>query len=351
MMHRHYNNSFECKTHGSFPETDKWAFKSKAWAECKFKHVNLTTIHRQRDRAFIDILERCRMGKKLTSEETNLLLNHKCKVQNPTRLYSTRAEVNRLNEAEYAKLRNKERPYKAFDDALIHPHHPNLHMKAERGPDGLIAALREGKFEPQVDLKQGMRVVLQVNLSIADGLVNGAQGVIGGWEPYSKEKLPRTEKKTGMTSRDRDPAAAMTVAPNTINGEHAQYREAKLKEFVKDRQIKEWPIVDFDNGLRRTIYAECLVYEFGDDAPYSIMSRTQLPLIAGWAMTVHKSQGMTLNQVEVDLGKAFEEGQMYVALSRATSLEGLKVKSLGTMTGGGNAEVHEFLRDKFGLKG
>jgi len=349
MVHRHYNNSFECKAHGTFPETDKWAFKSKAWQECKFEHVNLTTIHRQRDRAFIDILERCRMGKQLTPKEMGLLLHHKCDVQNPTRLYSTRAEVNKLNEGEYAKLKSKARIYRCFDDANIQPHHPNLQMKAARGPDGTIAALREGKFEPRVDLKEGMRVVLQVNLSIDQGLVNGAQGVVVDWEPYDKDKLPKTEKKTPGNSRDKDGTAVMTFTPNVINGEHAQYREARLKDFVKAYGLKEWPIVEFDNGLRRTIYAECLVYEFGDDPPYSIMSRTQVPLIAGWAMTVHKSQGMTLNKVEVDLGKAFEEGQMYVALPRATSLESLKVKSLGTMKGGGNAEVHEFLREKFGL--
>ncbi len=125
-------------------------------------------------------------------------------------------------------------------------------------------------------------MVLLHNLDLACGLVNGSQGTIQGFEDHDAALMP----KAASNRRDDAPKPGIPV----LQGDHAAFREDQLKQYAKQMKYKAWPVVRFLNGVERTIYADCTVNELGDEPPYSLLSRTQIPLMAAWAMTTHKSQ-------------------------------------------------------------
>lgn len=83
-----------------------------------------------------------------------------------------------------------------------------------------------------------------------------------------------------------------------------------------------YPVIETPDGEQITI--KPVAWEIIEDKSVKA-SIEQLPLRLAWAITVHKSQGMSLDAAEIDLSKAFVYGQGYVALSRVRSLDGLKV--------------------------
>jgi len=98
-----------------------------------------------------------------------------------------------------------------------------------------------------------------------------------------------------------------------------------LGEVIAFSESENVPSVRTTDG--RIIEVEEQQWSVDDEKGSPIASFFQLPLRLAWAITVHKSQGMTLDAAEIDLGRTFERGQGYVALSRLKSLEGLRLKS------------------------
>ncbi len=95
----------------------------------------------------------------------------------------------------------------------------------------------------------------------------------------------------------------------------------EVTDFDKEDGL---PIVKTVDG--RTFKVDREEWGMNDDTGKSLASYTQIPLRLAWAITVHKSQGMTLDMAEMDLRFTFERGQGYVALSRIKSLAGLKLE-------------------------
>jgi ATP-dependent DNA helicase PIF1 len=164
---------------------------------------------------------------------------------------------------------------------------------------------------PSLDLKVGAQVMLIKNLS--EDLVNGTLGTVVDF---------RTEKDfdvfSGETSLDVDSkfAKRMKVFANEL--------ESASKN--KDDQLR-YPVVRFhiSPGVSRDILVQPNEWKVELPSGEVQASRSQIPLILAWALSIHKAQGQTLARVRVDLGKVFEKGQAYVALSRATTQEGLQV--------------------------
>nr|KAG5691490.1 hypothetical protein BaRGS_026265 [Batillaria attramentaria] len=99
------------------------------------------------------------------------------------------------------------------------------------------------------------------------------------------------------------------------------------------------PVVKFVCGVTEVIKPSRWVFKMGMGM---MVARRQIPLKLAWAISIHKSQGMTLDCVEISLARVFESGQTYVALSRAKSLEGLRVLNFDTSCVRANADVLRF---------
>lgn len=146
-----------------------------------------------------------------------------------------------------------------------------FHMET-RGFINLVEALKKNCLAPEtLHLKEGAEVLFIKN-DTRGRYVNGTRGVVLGF--HKKEALPLVR---------------------TTDGKHIL------------AEPDEWRFEE--NGVTRA-------------------SLTQIPLRLAWAITIHKSQGMTLDAAEIDLSDAFEPGMGYVALSRVRALSGLMLMGL-----------------------
>lgn len=118
-------------------------------------------------------------------------------------------------------------------------------------------------------------------------------------------------------------AQVMFVA-NNFNGGYVNGTRGEVVEITKSGV----PVVELQNGRRIAVEP----YEWQTwENDHVIASVEQIPLRLAWAITVHKSQGMTLDSAQIDLSRSFTPGMGYVALSRVRSLDGLFLSGLNDM--------------------
>lgn len=320
-----------------------FAFNAQRWPECIPQTINLTQVFRQKDSTFVSMLNEMRMGElSPASIDRFRKLSRELKFHDgiePTELYPTRSEVERSNLARLQALKGEEEVYVAVDGGKASPE------QRARDLANLLAV-------PTLVLKKDAQVMMIKNQNSDEGpawLVNGLVGRVLDFvhpetslgqylQNKTQEEFEGVDLKGIFTDDDDDDddfdvkekAAKRNPSP-PLRGPAKNNPEAKVEQPIDQpanfKPSQRLPVVEWFlmNGKRELTIVEKATFKV-ENLDREVQSRRdQIPLILAWAMSIHKSQGQTIQRVKVDLGRVFEKGQIYVALSRATSLEGLQV--------------------------
>ena len=151
-----------------------------------------------------------------------------------------------------------------------------------------------------------------------------------------KEAIATTLKKSCLAPEKLrlKPGARVMCVKNNFE---AGYVNGTLGVVVSCNEMED-PVIKTASGKRITIPRASWKIEEDGKVKAEIL---QYPLRLAWAITVHKSQGMSLDAVEVDLSKSFEPGMGYVALSRVRTLEGLTILGINETA----LKVHDEVRE------
>ena len=280
------------------PDTQRFCFESSVWNDIFQNQIQLKTIFRQKDPVYAKILNQIRRGKISRSSLEKLQEyvgreNTDSEIT-PTILFPTKRKVEQINNEAMKAIDEEEKMFnmKQCDASEVELTQEQKSAIREISPNQLDHEFNFLKSNINCDLslvlKKGAQVMCIANLDVesTDPICNGSQGVIKGFDQ------------------------------------------------------KGDPIVKFKNGVTRTI--GCHVWQ-SENIPSVAVK--QIPLILAWAITIHKSQGATLDFAEIDIGSGiFECGQTYVALSRIVGLEGLYLKSFNYQKIKINRKVAEYYK-------
>lgn len=295
---------------GSAPN---FCFDAESWARVIAHTINLRQVFRQRDETFINMLNEMRFGK-LSDTSVRIFkslsrpLVFADQIQ-PTELYPLRQQVDQSNNGRMNQLEGDTKTFSALDSG-------------ELPVDQRDKVLSNFMAPKQLHIKLGCQVMLIKNID--ETLVNGSLGRVidfidavsytrGG---NSKRMDDDEDYEEDSVHRARSAALGVRKAEPQISGQP-----------TKKEQGTAYPLVHFllPNGGYRELLCVPDVWRTEGVNGKIEASRNQVPLILAWSMSIHKSQGQTLERVKVDLSSIFERGQCYVAISRATSLDGLQI--------------------------
>jgi len=290
-----------------------YAFDAECWQRCVGRPVVLSRVFRQKDNEFVDMLSSMRIGQLSPQLITKFRQLSRPLVYEDgieaSVLFPLRAEVEGHNNSRLNMLTGKIHVYRSMDSR-------GYNAKGEQLEKDMAQRLLERLVAPRsISLKVGAQVMLIKNI-VQGRLVNGVVGKVVEFLTNS-EALKRN---IAIATIDQKGSRADPDAEEPL-----PHRPGGLIPLTGDifRKDQFWPLVRFTNGMELL----CAPVDFSVEGLVGNVEayRLQVPLILAWALSIHKSQGQTLSRVKVDLGRIFEKGQAYVALSRATSMETLEV--------------------------
>lgn len=235
-------------------------FNARAFEKINVVSIELRKIYRQSDNDFISLLDRVRVNRATAADITRL--NRRC---NP--------DYREVSDDFAITLATRRDTVDAINDE---------HMRALKTPEFTFQGKIEGDF-PENSLPTAYRLTLKVGAQVIfirndkEGMwYNGTIGIV-------------TRLSDDSVSVTLETGEELNVLPEVWENMQYTYNE-------KEKKVEEKVLGTFK----------------------------QIPIKPAWALTVHKSQGLTFNNVVIDfVGGAFTGGQTYVALSRCTSLEGI----------------------------
>lgn len=222
----------------------------------------------------------------------------------------------------------------------------------ENKVDGKITSLLTSRLNQK--LKSGIRPVrLFTHNSDVDAINNAELNKISAQE-FSYRMTNEGEKKLieSLTKNCLAPqyltlkrGALVMFVKNKFNEENVVYVNGTTGKVV-DFDENNYPIVRLRSGEEIVVFPDSWTV---DDENKILAKITQIPLRLAWAITVHKSQGMTLEAAEIDLSRSFGYGMGYVALSRLRSLEGLYLMGINEMAYKLDPQVFEYNKELLAL--
>jgi ATP-dependent DNA helicase PIF1 len=270
-------------------DSSGYCFKSPVWEQTKFKIFNLTKSFRQSDKEFVTILNSIRMGKC-----TNAIFNRLEKLRDtkfpdevvPVKLLSINSMVDFINGNKLKEL--------ALNNTVYD--FPVLDMKGSKAISA--AEMKKANIPTEFSLCVNCQVMVTFNIEPSSHIVNGTMGTV---------------KRI-----------------NIINS---------LRKSVD--------ILVFTTGQMFTV--NYITYRHQDMSGSSPIEKTlfsYMPLTIAYATTIHKSQGKTIDFLEIDLGNTvFANGQAYTALSRAKKIENIKLTDLSKRSFKCDPIVKKFYED------